>query len=155
MKHLIIALAVLSQPFLIQLAPPIEDAKKPIEIAEFPAVKPIEKITLTLPQAPVERVSVSGSWIDQCKAWAQQAGFTLPTAAIALIDKESDCNPAAQNPHSTAYGIGQFLNSTWGIVGCRKTSNPVEQLRCMKLYVDNVRGGWSAAWAYWLAHGSY
>lgn len=53
-----------------------------------------------------------------------------------LIQKESKWIPDAQNPHSTAYGLGQFLNSTWKIVGCEKTSDPKVQLDCTIKYVE-------------------
>lgn len=42
-----------------------------------------------------------------------------------LVQKESGWNPQAQNPHSTAYGLCQFLNSTWKN---GKTSDPIRQL---------------------------
>lgn len=108
----------------------------------LPPVKPKVK------EAPkVAQVSVSapqGDWVAQCHAWAKMAGIDLPPAAITLISRESKCNPNAQNPNSTAYGIGQFLNSTWAGVGCVKTSDPVEQLRCMDRYVVR-HGGWDGA----------
>lgn len=47
----------------------------------------------------------------------------------------------AQNPDSTAYGIGQFLNSTWETVGCEKTSNPKRQIDCMVDYIDQRYDG--------------
>ena len=49
----------------------------------------------------------------------------------------------------------QFLDSTWAGVGCVKTSNPLEQLRCMKKYVDARYGGWSGAKAHSDLHGWY
>lgn len=42
----------------------------------------------------------------------------------------------AQNPNSTAYGLGQFLNFTWETVGCVKTDDPYTQIDCMIKYVD-------------------
>lgn len=97
----------------------------------------------------VSPVSVSNAgWVAQCRQWASKAGFTLDSAAIQLIDKESDCNNLAQNPNSTAYGIGQFLDSTWSGVGCVKTSDPVQQLKCMRKYVMNRYSSWQAALAH-------
>lgn len=46
----------------------------------------------------------------------------------------------AQNPSSTAYGIGQFLDSTWKLVGCKKTSDPYTQVNCMVDYIDRASG---------------
>lgn len=97
----------------------------------------------------------SNDWVAQCKAWALQAGITLPPVAINLIDKESKCNPNAQNPNSTAYGIFQFLDSTWTGVGCVKTSDPVEQMRCGWKYVQNRYNGWGGAWSFWLNNSWY
>ena len=37
-----------------------------------------------------------------------------------LWGKESGWNPNAQNPSSTAYGIAQFLDSTWAGTGHRQ-----------------------------------
>lgn len=61
-------------------------------------------------------------------------------AFFELIRRESGWNPTAQNPHSTAYGIGQFLNSTWETVGCEKTSNAQTQLDCMVKYIEKNFG---------------
>lgn len=52
-----------------------------------------------------------------------------------LIDRESDWIHTAQNPHSTAYGLGQFLNSTWKTVGCVKTDDKYKQIDCTIKYV--------------------
>ena len=103
------------------------------------------KVQETPKVAPVSVSVPQGDWVAQCHAWAKLAGIDLPPAAITLIDRESDCNPNAQNPNSTAYGIGQFLNSTWAGVGCVKTSDPIEQLRCMNLYVVNRYSSWDNA----------
>ena len=53
-----------------------------------------------------------------------------------LVNKESRWINTAQNPTTTAYGIGQFLNSTWKTVGCEKTSNEYEQVDCMIDYIE-------------------
>lgn len=52
-----------------------------------------------------------------------------------LIEKESNWLPYAKNPQSSAYGLGQLLDSTWGTVGCIKTNNPQEQIDCTIKYV--------------------
>ena len=62
-----------------------------------------------------------------------------------LIQRESKWIPTAQNPKSTAYGLGQFLNSTWKSVGCVKTSDPVIQLDCTADYVAQRYGSPSKA----------
>jgi hypothetical protein len=55
-----------------------------------------------------------------------------------LIQRESEWYNYAQNPKSTAYGYGQFLNSTWGLVGCSKTSDPNIQIDCTVKYIKVV-----------------
>lgn len=44
-----------------------------------------------------------------------------------LMMRESGYNNLAQNPTSTAFGMFQFLNSTWGGYGIPKTSDPAQQ----------------------------
>lgn len=53
-----------------------------------------------------------------------------------LIERESSWNSEAKNPKSTAYGLGQFLNSTWDDVGCVKTKDPYIQINCTISYVE-------------------
>lgn len=62
--------------------------------------------------------------------------------------KESGWRNTAQNPTSTAYGIGQFLNSTWAGVGMQKTSNPQKQVLAMAKYIRNRYGSPSRALAF-------
>ena len=53
-----------------------------------------------------------------------------------LVQRESHWKNTAKNPKSTAYGIGQFLDSTWKIVGCEKTEDKYIQIDCMIDYVE-------------------
>lgn len=62
---------------------------------------------------------------------------------------ESGWNNNAQNPTSTAYGIGQFLNSTWAGYGIPKTSNPALQVEAMARYIKARYGSPSKALAAW------
>jgi hypothetical protein len=72
-----------------------------------------------------------------------------------IIDRESNWNPLAQNPKSTAFGIGQFLNSTWGLVDYKKTKNPYDQIDAMVLYVKLIYGDGCNAWDFKKQHGWY
>ena len=72
-----------------------------------------------------------------------------------LVDREGKWNKKAQNPHSTAYGIGQFLNGTWDDVGCVKTSDPYIQIDCMIKYVKARYGNPQKAIAFHNLHGYY
>lgn len=62
--------------------------------------------------------------------------------------KESGWRNTAQNPKSTAYGIGQFLNSTWKGVGIAKTSDPRLQVLAMARYIQKRYGSPSRALAF-------
>ncbi len=66
-----------------------------------------------------------------------------------IIDHESGWSHTAQNPHSSAYGLAQFINATWGLVGCKKTDDPYVQVDCMIKYVDYMYDNPKAAQAFW------
>ncbi len=57
-----------------------------------------------------------------------------------LWGRESGWDPDAQNPSSTAYGIPQFLDSTWAGTGIAKTSNGFRQIDAGLIYLDNRYG---------------
>ncbi|WP_181272836.1 phage tail tape measure protein [Brevibacterium oceani] len=66
-----------------------------------------------------------------------------------LLTRESGWNPKAQNPTSTAYGLFQFLNSTWGSVGGSKTSDPRKQLEYGLKYIQQRYGDVKGARSFW------
>lgn len=71
-----------------------------------------------------------------------------------LISNESGWNPNAQNPGSTAFGLGQFLDSTWKTVGGQKTNDPMAQLGLIFAYLrsrSDYHGSPAAALALWNA----
>lgn len=72
-----------------------------------------------------------------------------------LVDRESRWDPLAQNPRSTAFGIGQFLNSTWGLVDSKKTSDPYGQIDAMIKYVNLIYGDGCKALDFRLYKGWY
>ncbi len=72
-----------------------------------------------------------------------------------LWGRESDWDPDAQNPTSTAYGIPQFLNSTWAGTGIAKTSNGFRQIDAGLIYLDNRYGSPCGGWAHSEATGWY
>ena len=76
-------------------------------------------------------------------------------ALITLWNKESGWNPHAQNPHSTAYGIAQFLNGTWAGTGIQKTSDPAQQIQAGLHYIAARYGSPSQALAFHLRHNWY
>ena len=72
-----------------------------------------------------------------------------------LWGKESGWNPNAQNPSSNAYGIAQFLNSTWAGTGIAKTSDGYRQIDAGLIYIENRFGSPCGAWSHSQAKGWY
>ena len=73
-----------------------------------------------------------GEWIALTKLWG----------------KESAWNHEAQNPHSSAYGIAQVLNTKPG------TPAPLQIERGLS-YIEHRYDKPSIAWAHWRKHGWY
>lgn len=71
-----------------------------------------------------------------------------------IFTRESGWNPNAKNPTSSAYGIPQFLDSTWGPFG-GKTSNPSQQIRDGIMYMISRYGSPNAAASFWQGHHWY
>lgn len=66
-----------------------------------------------------------------------------------LVALESSWNHKAENPVSTAYGLGQFLDQTWETVGYEKTDNYFIQIDAMVDYVYERYGSFEAALTAW------
>lgn len=80
-----------------------------------------------------------------------QAGFPASEwgALQNLLNGESGFQNNVKNPSSTAYGMFQFLDSTWATVGGSKTSDPALQAQYGLQYIRQRYGSPSAAWAFW------
>ena len=72
-----------------------------------------------------------------------------------LWGRESEWDPDAQNPTSTAYGIAQFLDSTWSGTGIAKTSNGFRQIDAGLVYLEERYGSPCGGWAHSEATGWY
>jgi len=72
-------------------------------------------------------------------------------ALVALWNGESGWNNNAQNPTSTAYGIAQFLDTTWAGYGIAKTSDPTLQIEAGLLYIKARYGNPVKAYNKWLS----
>jgi len=72
-------------------------------------------------------------------------------AATRLIMGESGFNNLAQNPTSTAFGMFQFLNSTWAGYGIPKTADPTQQAIAGGRYIRVRYGSPLGAWNAWLS----
>lgn len=53
-----------------------------------------------------------------------------------LWTRESNWRHTAQNKTSTAFGIAQFLDATWGAVGFEKSRNPYVQIQAGLVYIE-------------------
>lgn len=91
------------------------------------------------------------------KNWLKQAGITGDFDKWNfIINHESGWNPKAQNPSSSAYGIGQALPpSKMASFGSDYMTNPITQLKWMKSYVNGRYGGINGAYKWWKSHNWY
>jgi hypothetical protein len=74
---------------------------------------------------------------------------------VKLWNRESGFNNTAQNPTSTAYGIPQFLDSTWAGTGIAKTSDASRQATAGLIYIDRRYGDPVGAWKHETSAGWY
>jgi cell wall-associated NlpC family hydrolase len=81
-------------------------------------------------------------------------GSQWTAGLLPLWTQESGFNAKAQNPTSTAFGIAQFLNSTWGPYG-PKTSNPGLQIKYGLEYIHDRYGNPVGAEAHEKAYNWY
>jgi TP901 family phage tail tape measure protein len=88
-------------------------------------------------KALVQRMSAARGW---GRYW---------DSLYSLLMGESGFDNNAQNPTSSAYGMFQFLNSTWGTVGGHKTSDPALQTKYGLDYIARSYGNPGNAYAKW------
>lgn len=72
-----------------------------------------------------------------------------------IIKHESRWICTAQNPHSSAYGLGGFLNSTWKTVGHSKTSDCKVQVDGVIDYIEKNYKDPVLAWSFWKKNNWY
>ncbi len=98
-----------------------------------------------------------GPVVEVARRLAAQRGWTgAQWAALSeLVSRESSWNPNAQNPTSSAYGLFQFLDSTWASVGGRKTSDPGKQIAYGLAYIAQRYGTPVGALRFHDAHNWY
>jgi len=104
------------------------------------------------------RVPQGGQVMSIVKSVASRVGWGSGgqwNALAQLISHESGWRPTAQNPTSTAYGLFQFLNSTWAGTGIRKTSDPGLQTVAGLRYIASRYGTPAGAWSFWQRHHWY
>ncbi len=101
--------------------------------------------------------SITGPIVSQVEQIFASHGFTGSDwdATKWIVQKESGWNPNAQNPSSTAYGLFQFLDTTWAETGISKTSDPKLQAEAGARYIDRRYGSPTAAKSFWEANNWY
>jgi hypothetical protein len=99
-------------------------------------------------------VAPSGSYQDYAMQKLGGSGSEFGCLE-SLWGKESGWNPNAQNPTSTAYGIPQFLDSTWAGTGIAKTSDGYRQIDAGLIYIEQRYGSPCAAWGHSQANNWY
>ncbi|AFV51372.1 hypothetical protein FDG66_gp52 [Streptomyces phage phiCAM] len=131
------------------------DKAKADELAPIHEPQPTPTVTVTVTATPTPSPTKTKAKPktprELGKAAAAERGWTGSewTALEDLWTRESDWNPTAQNPTSTAYGIAQFLDSTWKGYGIPKTSDPERQIEAGLRYIEARYGKPSKALAFW------
>ena len=72
-----------------------------------------------------------------------------------LIGKESSWKSTAQNPTSTARGIGQMLDETVSSLGMKKSDSAVSQLVATLSYISRRHSHPCGAWKHFQKKGWY
>lgn len=92
----------------------------------------------------------SGPWQQVMAQIADSRGWSLADWQW-IVAHESGGNPAARNRSSGAFGLGQFLGSTgraYAKYGAL-SSDPVEQIQAMGMYIADRYGNPTAAKSFW------
>ena len=120
----------------------------------IPADKPLEKnkIVTGYVSSPIKYQRTP----DTARGYARSMVSVKEYKALEeLIMLESSWNPNAQNPKSTAYGLGQFIDQTWEQVGIEKSADYRIQLIASHKYVMDRYGSWVKALEFRKANGYY
>ena len=173
-----------AQPTSVSIAAQLGVPSAETQAAAPDAVRPLEQLAASRSERDADRTAAAQAQADADAAAQAAAAAARPgqkTAAAAapagsyqdyamsklggsgsqfsclenLWGKESGWNPNAQNPGSTAYGIPQFLNSTWATTGIAKTSDGYKQIDAGLVYIDKAYGSPCNAWAHSQSTGWY
>jgi hypothetical protein len=124
------------------------------------------KVTTTMSQAKKDLASNGSKYFD-AEALAFLTTYTQGwnmgewKCLRNIWQKESHFNPKARNMSSGAYGIAQFMPSTWGNYKVEKTAEARLQIKYGLRYIHNRYGsasdpnGACNAWRYWQKHNWY
>ena len=110
------------------------------------------------PEVPMAANVTSHPFLAEFQEATTTAGVPLQWAddpsLVALVRHESNFKPDAKNPNSTAYGLFQFIQSTWKHFLTEvpyPTPDPYWQAVGGFRYIKKRYGDPSRAWAFWQA----
>lgn len=105
----LVAVALLTIPLSVQAEVPCPDPARPIHVMPF-CLSESEFMAWTA--TPQQVIDPGPPWEPLvAKYWPPE----LVPWALAIIECESNGDPWAKNPRSTAAGLFQFLRSTWDL----------------------------------------
>jgi hypothetical protein len=132
---------------------PLADVSRANPLLPRPSSSPVGGGGGPVPGVRGDRASIAA----MVREMAAARGWTGAEAEALhrLIMKESGYNNTAQNPRSTAYGIFQFLDRTWGGYGVPKTSDPRAQTEAGLRYIAARYGSPSRALQFHQSRGWY
>jgi len=96
----------------------------------------------------------SGAWTKVMGQISDTKGWNMNDWRW-LVGKESGGRVSAQNPTSTAFGLGQLLDMNWPKYGGGPGSDGNEQIRAMAAYISDRYGTPTAARTFWESHNFY
>lgn len=101
--------------------------------------------------------ATKGTIKELAKAMSARRGWTGKqwSALDWIVNKESKWDPDAKNPRSSAYGLFQFLNGTWGSTGIKRTSDPQKQIEAGLKYIGQRYKTPVGAKSFWQKHKYY
>ncbi len=101
------------------------------------------------PWTSTEAKEVRGLLVLAFEAEGHEWGAQDVESALELCWLESRFTPTDQNPESSAFGLYQFLDSTWQYYGVDKTSDPYMQTVAFVRYASDRYGTPTKALAFW------
>ena len=109
-----------------EIKTPVASKSAVLRVHVFAEEKSEEEAVLYTTESVTDRIA---------RATVENFGHRHVDDMLELVFRESSFNPLAQNRNSTAYGLFQFLDQSWGNYGCVKTDDVDEQIRCGIAYV--------------------
>jgi hypothetical protein len=139
-------------------------AQIPLKLIASVLGKAQEKaMSIFTPAGPMSGAVYTGPNREIVRQHAKQFGWDSGTqwnALEQLIQNESGWNNTAQNPVSSAYGLFQFLDATWGDYGGIKSADPNNQAKLGLNYISdryqtpyNALSKWMSRSPHWYDQG--